>query len=103
MYDHAWEKYRARFLSINPECYACAKPANVCDHLIPHQGDEKLFRKLDNHIPLCFACHNTVTGLFDCKYRAGNPVTKKIAWLNRNRVPGDGGNPRRVKVLASYL
>lgn len=102
MYDRDWERYRARFLAINPECYACAKPAVVVDHLKPHQGDQQLFEKLDNHLPLCISCHNTVTTKFDRQYRAGNPITDKIKWLNRNRIPGDGGNPRRVKVLPNY-
>lgn len=102
MYDHAWRKYCDKFLEINFECYACAKRATVVDHLRPHKGDDKLFKKLDNHIPLCVSCHNTVTMLFDAKYRPGNPISDKIQWLNRKRVPGDGGNPRRVKVMHSY-
>jgi 5-methylcytosine-specific restriction endonuclease McrA len=102
MYDGGWERYRIRFLRVNPECYACAKKSVVVDHLVPHQGDERLFKKLDNHIPLCISCHNTVTAKFDRNYVAGSPITEKIKWLNQNRMPGDGGNPRRVKVLSSY-
>ena len=102
MYDHVWEAYRRKFLALNPECYACGKPSAVVDHLKPHQGDWALFKKLDNHIPLCIVCHNTVTTLFDRKYKAGNPITDKIKWLNRKRVPGLEWTPRRVKVLASY-
>lgn len=102
MYDHAWEKYRRRFLEINPQCYACGKPATVVDHLKPHQGDEKLFKQTDNHIPLCVTCHNTVTTMFDRNYRAGNPITDKIKWLSRNRIPGTKTAWRRVKVLPYY-
>lgn len=103
MYGEAWEKYRKRFLALNPECYACGWKAVVVDHLVPHQGDEMLFRKLDNHIPLCISCHNTVTSLFDRKHVTGTPVTEKIKWLNSGRIPGaDGWHPRRIKVLASY-
>jgi 5-methylcytosine-specific restriction endonuclease McrA len=102
MYDSKWESYRQRFLKFNSECYACGKPAVVVDHLKPHQGDVKLFKKLDNHIPLCVVCHNTVTTLFDRKYRAGNPITPKISWLNRKRIPGGSWNPKKVKVLISY-
>ncbi len=103
MYDVAWEKYRARFLKINSDCYACGKKATEVDHLIPHQGDEKLFKKLDNHIPLCVSCHSTVTSKFDRYYRPGNPVTEKIKFLSRNRFPTDTWIPTKVKVLASYL
>jgi 5-methylcytosine-specific restriction enzyme A len=101
LYDHNWEKYRLKFLAVNPECYACGKRAEVVDHLIPHQGCEKLFQKTDNHLPLCTPCHNLATNLFDKKYRAGNPVTDKIKWLNEKRV-SFSLHPRRVKVLATY-
>ncbi len=102
MYDKDWERYRARFLAINKECYACGKPAQVVDHLIPHQGDIRLFEKCDNHIPLCIKDHNFVTTKFDRNYRAGNPVTDKILWLNRNRFPRDDWFPKKVKVLDRY-
>jgi 5-methylcytosine-specific restriction endonuclease McrA len=102
MYDSVWEAYRRRFLAINKECYACGQPATVVDHLKPHQGDEQLFKKTDNHIPLCVTCHNTVTSLFDRRYQAGNPITEKIQWLNRRRQAREGWLPRRVKVLPTY-
>lgn len=102
MYDERWNAYRRRFLAINCECYACGKPATVVDHLKPHQGDEYLFKKTDNHIPLCVVCHNTVTAKFDMRYVAGNPITDKIQWLNRKRIPGGEWNPKKVKVLPSY-
>ncbi len=102
MYDSDWEKYRLKFLAINNECYACFKPATVVDHLRPHQGDAALFEKLDNHIPLCIPCHNTVTTKFDRHYRPGNSIAAKIEWLSRNRIVGDGQIPKRVKVLSVY-
>jgi 5-methylcytosine-specific restriction endonuclease McrA len=102
MYDRTWEAYRKKFLAINNECYACGKPAEVVDHLKPHQGDKYLFEKTDNHIPLCIVCHNTVTSLFDRRYRAGGSISKKIEWLNRKRVPGIEWNFKRVKVLPEY-
>ena len=100
MYDTRWEAYRRRFLALNPECYACGKPAQVVDHLKPHQGCEKLFKKTDNHIPLCIHHHNTVTSLFDRKYVTGSPIHDKIKWLNEKRF--SKGLSRRVKVLPSY-
>lgn len=102
MYDHKWQAYRLRFLRVNPECYSCGKPATEVDHLKPHQGDDILFKKLDNHIPLCESCHSTVTAKFDMRYRAGNPITDKISWLNRNRVFSENWTPKKVKVLGSY-
>lgn len=102
MYDGDWERYRVRFLKVNRECYACGELATVVDHLTPHQGDKQLFEKLDNHIPLCVVCHNTVTTKFDRNYRAGNPITNKIQWLNSRRIAREDWTPHRVKVLQSY-
>ncbi len=100
MYDHVWEAYRKRYLEINPRCYACGLKATTVDHLIPHQGDEKLFKKLNNHIPLCEICHNKVTAIFDKKHRAGMPVDNKIIWMQAKRAEKD--LTFKVKVLPSY-
>ncbi len=100
LYDYEWERYRARFLAVNPECYCCGQPADVTDHLRPHQGDVKLFKQTDNHIPLCSKHHNTVTSKFDRRHRAGDSITEKIRWLNDMRLAN--GCTRRVKVLPNY-
>jgi len=97
-----WRNYAAKFLAINKECYACGKPATVVDHLKPHKGDEFLFKKTDNHIPLCTSCHNTVTSKFDRYYRQGDSIENKIKWLSRLRGVTDGWFPKKVKVLPSY-
>ena len=52
------------------------------DHLVPHNGDDKLFKATGNHIPLCERDHNTVTSLFDRKYKVGDSVEGKVKWLN---------------------
>lgn len=100
MYDHEWEKYRTRFLSINSTCYACGTKASVVDHLIPHKGDETLFKKLDNHIPLCKRCHDTVTAYFDKNYVKNSSIEPKLKWLQKTRI--DYCITSRVKVLPSY-
>lgn len=100
MYDAAWKSYRIKFLSHNKLCYACGKPATVVDHVIPHIGNERLFKKTDNHIPLCETDHNRITALFDKKYRAGNPVTPKLKWLADSRLAR--GLTFRVVVMPSY-
>lgn len=83
LYDHAWEKYREKYLKNNPKCYACGKPSKAIDHVAAHRGDVALFWKLDNMIPLCTSCHNTVTSLFD---RQGKRVEKKLEWLKNSRL-----------------
>lgn len=95
-----WKSYRLRFLSANPRCYVCGFTATVVDHLRPHQGDEKLFRQLDNHIPLCETCHNRVTAIYDRKFRVGGSIQSKIEWMQWNRAAKD--LTFRIKVLTYY-
>ena len=97
-YDSAWQKYRFRFLHHNPNCYRCNAPSKVVDHLIPHKGSDMLFKKLDNHIPLCTRCHNYLTAKYD-KY--AEPKTKeKLQDIAKYR--SDNNVTSRVKVLPSY-
>ena len=95
-----WKKYRDRFLGVNGRCYACGATATVVDHVTPHLGDVVLFEKLDNHIPLCATCHNTVTAKFDRRYVRGAPVDKKLRWLADSRIARS--LTFRVKVLPRY-
>ncbi len=97
LYDGPWKIYSVKFLNINSMCYSCGKRATVTDHLIPHLGSLKLFWKTDNLIPLCKKCHDTVTALFDRRYRAGNSIDNKIKWMNYNRAQNDLSF--RVKVV----
>lgn len=102
LYDRAWRSYRKRFLAINSKCYACDNYAKVVDHLIPHKGSVKLFKKLDNHLPLCEKCHNTITALFDMKYIEGQDISMKLRWLHDARMRMPLEKMKRVKVLAKY-
>ncbi len=100
MYDFKWEKYRERFLLVNFYCYSCGARATIVDHLIPHQGDEKLFKKLDNHIPLCKKCHDYITAKFDRYFRKGSPIIPKLTWIANNRKLN--GVTFKVIVLGHY-
>lgn len=102
LYDHSWEKYRRRFLGINSRCYCCGEQATIVDHLVPHKGDVTLFKKLDNHIPLCKRHHDEATGLFDASYIIGKPVTGKVNWMKWVRARCEIEGVVRVRVLATY-
>lgn len=95
-----WQAYRLRFLEINPRCYNCGEHATVVDHLTPHLGDEKLFRQLDNHIPLCESCHNKATALWDRKFVVGGSIRNKVEWMVWNRAAKN--LTFKVKVLPYY-
>lgn len=66
-YTNRWQRYRLRFLKINPLCKSCLKasqytPAVIVDHIIPIRGEaDVLFWPEWNHQPLCHACHNRKT------------------------------------------
>ena len=100
MYDTDWLNYSRKFLAINQECYACGKKSEVTDHLVPHKGDDKLFKQLDNHIPLCKKCHNTITAKFDRRFVKGHTITPKLQWMADEREMRDLTS--RVKVMAEY-
>lgn len=63
-YDYEWQKFRKKFLSVNPLCVFCKrkgiiKAATVVDHITPHKGSRELFYKIDNLQALCTHCHNS--------------------------------------------
>ncbi len=89
MYDEDWARHSKAFLKENPRCYACGKKSEVTDHLVPHKGDENLFWKTDNYIPLCHSCHNRITSLFDFKHVAGKPINEKLKWLGWSRAKNE--------------
>lgn len=80
-----WKNFRARFLAVNDECYACGKKSQVVDHIEPSKGRKDVFERMANHLPLCSSCHNTVTGKFDSKYIFGSDNSEKLSWLAETR------------------
>lgn len=98
-YDQDWFVYRKRFLHYNKSCYACGSEKDLhVDHLVAHKGNDYLFKKLDNHIPLCSKCHGIVTALFD---RSKVPRTmEKLEWFKSKR--GELGIDSKVFVLPVY-
>lgn len=98
LYNNEWNRYVHAFLSINQKCFVCNALAMVVDHIVPHKGDEHLFKKLDNHMPMCSTCHNTATAKFD---RHEPPKTEeKIKWVSENR--NVRGLTNKIKVMPRY-
>ena len=63
-YDHHWQKARRQYLLTHPVCVYCKKqgkltPATVVDHIIPHQGDQRLFWDTENWQSLCKLHHDS--------------------------------------------
>lgn len=100
LYDLVWEKYSKAFLKENPKCYACGSFSQAVDHIRPHKSDKDLFQKLDNHLPLCHKCHNTITAKFDRYYKPGQPITDKLRWISAKR--SEHGVTVRVRVMQKY-
>ena len=81
-YDQEWERYRWRFLYHNPTCYVCGKKSTIVDHVVPGRIDG-FFWKVDNYMPLCKHCHDTITGKFD---RHTPPKTiEKLTYVKKLR------------------
>lgn len=94
-----WQAYRKKFLAINYRCYACGSASTVVDHGTPHKGDVSLFWKLDNLLPLCAICHNTVTTLFDRNYKPGGSINDKLTWIKWKQASKDLLGKIRVKIV----
>lgn len=64
-YGYKWQKARAGYLAKYPLCVYCQTKgfvieATVVDHIVPHEGDQKLFWNSDNWQALCATCHSSV-------------------------------------------
>jgi 5-methylcytosine-specific restriction protein A len=57
----AWRVLRSNFLAEFPYCAECRKPAEVVDHIKPHNGAHELFFARWNLQPLCKRCHDRKT------------------------------------------
>lgn len=106
LYNAAWRRARVQFLSAHPLCRMHAQlgqvvPANVVDHIKPHQGDIELFWDQGNWQPLCKQCHDAhkqaqeSTGILRGAGLDGTPIDLAHPW---HAQPPRGGskvcNPR---------
>lgn len=62
-YGWKWQQARKLYLQEHPLCIMCESvgrvtAANVVDHKIPHEGDQKLFWSRSNWQSLCTSCHS---------------------------------------------
>jgi len=66
-YTRQWDTARLAFLRAHPLCAECARhgrvtAATVVDHVVPHEGDDRLFWAEENWEALCRACHEVKHG-----------------------------------------
>lgn len=103
-----WKEYSKKFLIHNPKCYACGNTARAVDHFKAFKKDKNLFWDIENMLPLCNECHNTVTANFD---KFNPPKTKeKLEWINNKRLQTETSikvkvtpiNYRRVKDFEDF-
>ncbi len=71
-YDSRWQKASKAYLRENPLCAECLRhgkytQATVVDHVVPHRGNQELFRDSANWQPLCKPCHDRKTGREDSR------------------------------------
>ncbi len=65
-YGARWRLESKKFLALHPLCEECLKegkatPVTVVDHIVPHQGDPKLFWDRSNWQALYKRCHDKKT------------------------------------------
>ena len=61
-YDSEWRAMRASFLVKHPRCAMCGGTSYVVDHIMPHKGNDRLFRDRSNWQPLCHPAIQRKTG-----------------------------------------
>lgn len=69
-YGKRWQRASKAYLGKHPLCAACRKagyitPAELVDHIIPHEGNPKLFWDEGNWQSLCWKCHSIKTAKED--------------------------------------
>ena len=69
-YTSRWARYAKQYRIQNPLCVRCSSenelgPADVVDHIIPHNGDQELFWDPKNHQSLCKPHHDVKTASED--------------------------------------
>lgn len=78
LYGWRWRRARAIYLRANPLCVRCMPRitgATDVDHVVPHNGNERLFWDEANWQPLCHSCHSTKTATEDGGY--SNPTSPR--------------------------
>jgi 5-methylcytosine-specific restriction enzyme A len=61
LYGRRWRTVSKAHIQRNPLCVRCGRGATVCDHIVPHKGDEQLFHDATNLQSLCKSCHDRKT------------------------------------------
>ena len=90
LYNAKWNRMSEAFRH-GKLCRYClqvgkVKPAEVTDHIVPHEGDVELFWNQSNWQPLCKVCHDSVKAREESRGYAvgcgddGMPVDKNHPW-----------------------
>lgn len=84
-----WKQLRQMVLDSHPMCVACRQvgrltQAEDVDHIVAHQGDQRLFFDLTNLQPICKPCHGTKTAA-ETRDRQATTTTSqaKDTWLRK--------------------
>lgn len=75
-YDRWWARQRRAHLRQSPLCVCCdangfIRPASLVDHIVPHRGDQQLFRDQTNWQSLCAECHGRIKSVIERLWDAG--------------------------------
>jgi 5-methylcytosine-specific restriction enzyme A len=83
-YDWRWRKASRAYRVEHPLCECCKangvlRPSEVVDHIIPHNGDQRLFWDVTNRQALCKAlCHDSIKAALELKWERGEIGTEEL-------------------------
>lgn len=75
-YDRRWDVNARAYREAHPLCLGCealgdVRATEICDHIIPHKGDTKLFTDPKNRQPACGWHHDVVKQQLERMYEQG--------------------------------
>ena len=93
-YGPRWAKYRKMYISQNPLCITCGRPATDVDHITPVTGPEDpTFFLPSAHQALCHSCHSRKTAAEGSAAERwviiGPPGIGRATWVEERRKRGD--------------
>ncbi|MBN8960562.1 MAG: HNH endonuclease [Rhizobiales bacterium] len=82
-YDTRWDDLSRGFRRANPLCLGCQAIGrvvltDVCDHVIPHRGDRRLFWDPANRQPACNWHHSAVKQTLERMYDDGEIAADQL-------------------------
>lgn len=82
-YGHRWQKARTGYLLKHPLCICClangrVTPAQMVDHVVPHEGDMTIFWRSEDWQALCNDCNQRIKQPIELRFKAGRATVAEL-------------------------